>query len=79
MRSRSHRLARWDAAVASYIKNRQIFGRVYASEQWILGSVRKYLITARATDLDQGLFDQWRKIVPALEPEHATRARGGRI
>ena len=68
MRSRSHRLARWDAAVASYIANRQTFGRVYASEQWILGSVRKHLVTARAADLHQSLFDQWRKTFQHLNP-----------
>jgi integrase/recombinase XerD len=61
MRSSPHRLTRWDAAVASYIANRQTFGRVYAQEQWILGTVRKRLVIARAADLDQRLFDQWRK------------------
>jgi integrase/recombinase XerD len=74
MRSDRWRLARWDATVASYIENRRAFGRVYAQEKWILHSLRKKLVSARAADLDQYLFDRWRKTFEHLNP-NTRRAR----
>jgi integrase/recombinase XerD len=63
-----YRLARWDAAVTSYVANRRAFGRVYAQEQWILGTVRKHLVISQAADLDQRLFDRWRESFRHLNP-----------
>jgi integrase/recombinase XerD len=66
--SNTHRLASWDAAVAGYFTNRRAFGRGYTQEEWMLGSLRKYLVAAGATDLDQYLFEQWRKTLRHLNP-----------
>ena len=60
MRKRK-RLKRWDAAVASYLANRHAFGRRYSSEEWMLGTVRRFLVAKRAADLDRRVFDQWRR------------------
>lgn len=68
MRSSPRRLARWDAAVASYIANRRAFGRVYSQEEWMLGVLRRFLVNVRAADLDQHLFDKWRKTLQHLNP-----------
>jgi integrase/recombinase XerD len=62
------RLRRWDAAVASYLANRRAFGRRYSSEEWMLGTLRRFLVARRATDLDQRVFDQWRKTLSHLRP-----------
>ncbi len=56
-----NRLSRWDAAVASYLANRRAFGRRYSSEEWMLGTVRRFLLARGATDLDLRVFDRWRK------------------
>ena len=63
-----NRLSRWDAAVASYLANRRAFGRRYSSEEWMLGSLRRFLVVRGAFDLDQNLFDQWRKTLLQLSP-----------
>ncbi len=55
------RLSDWDAAVASYLANRRTFGRRYSMEEWMLGLLRRFLVARGATDLDQHVFDQWRK------------------
>jgi integrase/recombinase XerD len=68
MDSHQRHLARWDAAVASYLTNRHAFGRKFALEQWILGSLRKYLVAAQAADLNQRLFDGWRTTFQHLNP-----------
>lgn len=68
MCSRKHRLARWDAVVKSYLANRHAFGRRYAGEERILGSLRKYLVATSAADLNQRLFDGWRKTFQRLNP-----------
>lgn len=62
------RLRRWDAAVASYLANRRAFGRRYSSEEWMLGTLRRFLAARRAADLNQDLFDQWRKTLVHLNP-----------
>jgi integrase/recombinase XerD len=62
------RLRRWDAAVASYLANRRTFGRRYSSEEWMLGTLRWFLVARRAVDLDQRVFDQWRKTLGHLSP-----------
>lgn len=63
-----NRLSRWDAAVASYLANRRAFGRRYSSEEWMLGSLRRFLVSRRAADLNQEVFDQWRKTLGHLSP-----------
>ena len=55
------RLDRWDAAAAAYLSSRRALGRAYRKEEWILGRVRAYLARRGATDLDQDLFDHWRR------------------
>jgi integrase/recombinase XerD len=65
---RTQRLAHWDAVVAAYLENRRSLGRVYLGDEQMLGSLRKHLITARARDLDQRLFDQWRSTLRHLHP-----------
>jgi integrase/recombinase XerD len=62
------RLRRWDAAVASYLANRRAFGRRYSSEEWMLGTLRRFLVARRSADLDQRVFDQWRKTLGYLSP-----------
>ena len=62
------RLRHWDAAVASYLANRRAFGRPYSSVEWMLGSLRRFLVARRASDLDQSVFDQWRKTLVHLSP-----------
>ena len=68
MCSGKHRLAHWDAAVESYLANRHAFGRHYAGEEWILSSLRKYLVANGAADLNQRLFDGWRRTFRHLNP-----------
>jgi len=41
MRNTKH-LRRWDAAVAAYLANRRAFGRRYSSEEWMLGTLRRF-------------------------------------
>ena len=79
MRSDSHRLARWDAAVASYIANRRTFGRVYAQEQWILGNRAQKACSRSGDGFGSTSFRSMAQDVPALEPEHATRPRDGGV
>lgn len=67
MRNTKH-LRRWDAAVAAYLANRRAFGRRYSSEEWMLGTLRRFLAARGAADLDQRLFDQWRKTLGHLSP-----------
>ncbi len=54
-------LAGWDAAAAAYLSTRHALGRAYEKEEWLLGRLRKYLARRGATDIDQALFDQWRR------------------
>jgi integrase/recombinase XerD len=65
---KSKRLRRWDATVCAYLANRHAFGRRYFSEEWMLGTLRRFLAAKRAEDLDQRLFDQWRKTLGHLSP-----------
>lgn len=53
-------LAGWDAAIAAYLDSRHAIGRAYVKEEWILGRVRNFLVSAGAADLDSALFDRWR-------------------
>jgi integrase/recombinase XerD len=62
------RLRRWDAAVASYLANRRAFGRRYSSEEWMLSTLRRFLVARRSADLNQRVFDQWRKTLGRLNP-----------
>ena len=73
MRTNS-RLICWDKAVADYLENRRVFGRKYSQEEWILRSLRRHLVTAHATDLDQDRFDCWRKSFKQLNA-NTRRAR----
>lgn len=54
-------LGRWDAAMAAYLSSRHALGRAYSKEERILGRLRAYLARRGARDLNQDLFDQWRR------------------
>ena len=73
MRTNS-RLICWDKTVADYLENRRVFGRKYSQEEWILRSLRRHLVTAHVTDLDQDRFDCWRKSFKQLNA-NTRRAR----
>lgn len=68
------RLTRWDRAVVAYLASRRALGRAYLSEEWILGTVRRYLDNAGAPDLNQGHFDGWRRTLQHLH-RNTRRAR----
>ncbi|MPZ45562.1 MAG: tyrosine-type recombinase/integrase [Betaproteobacteria bacterium] len=53
-------LVAWDAAVASYLASRRALGRSYAKEEYTLHLLRRFLVAARARDLDERLFARWR-------------------
>jgi integrase/recombinase XerD len=53
-------LAAWDAAVTSYLASRRALGRSYAKEEYTLHLLRRFLVAARARDLDERLFTRWR-------------------
>jgi integrase/recombinase XerD len=61
-------LARWDAALASYLVNRRALGRIYKADEYRLGRLRQYLVDVHARDLDQSHFDGWRKTLRHLHP-----------
>lgn len=50
-----------DAPVTRYLGKQRALGRGYANEEWVLASLRTFLINAGAADLDQELFDGWCK------------------
>jgi integrase len=54
-------LSRWDAAVAAYLSSRHALGRAFLNEEVALRHIRAFLERCRAKDLDQSLFDQWRR------------------
>jgi len=54
-------LGHWDAATDAYLSSRRALGRAYRKEELILGRLRAYLVRRGAADLDQTLFDQWRR------------------
>jgi integrase/recombinase XerD len=54
-------LSRWDAAIAAYLSSRHALGRAYAKEELVLRHLRAFLARRGAHDLDQPLFDQWRR------------------
>jgi integrase/recombinase XerD len=62
------RLAHWDAAVVAYLANRRSLGRIYEEEEQILRSLRRQMVSARVADLDQTIFDRWRKTFAHLHP-----------
>jgi integrase/recombinase XerD len=68
------RLHRWDNVVASYLARRRALGRGYRTEEWMLRTVRRYLVAARSTDLDQEIFNRWRRSLRHLNP-NTRRAR----
>ena len=54
-------LSRWDATVADYLSSRHALGRVFRKEETVLCHMRAFLASRGAKDLDQPLFDQWRR------------------
>ena len=47
--------------MAAYLSSRRALGSTYVPEEWVLGNVRQFLMRAGATDLDEQLFDRWRR------------------
>lgn len=68
------RLSRWDNAVTSYLAHWRALGRVYRNEESMLHSVRPSLRATGSTDLDQQVFNRWRKGLRHLHP-NTRRAR----
>lgn len=54
-------LGQWDTAIAAYLSSRHALGRVFRKEERILNRFRNYLAAEGAIDIDQALFDQWRR------------------
>ena len=54
-------LSRWDADVDAYLSSRHALGREYRKEEAILHNMRAFLERSGAADLDQLLFDAWRR------------------
>ena len=54
-------LVNWDTAIDAYLTSRHVLGRMYKKEAYFLNNIRTFLVKAGANDLDQSLFDQWRK------------------
>lgn len=49
-------LDRW---IAEWLAHQRALGRGYENEQWILAHLRRFIVSTRATDLDQASFDRW--------------------
>lgn len=54
--------------MAAYLSNRRSLGRAYLKEEQMLRLLRKHLVDARARDVSQRLFDQWRNTFRHLNP-----------
>jgi len=57
----SRPLSRWDSALGAYLSSRRALGRTYVPEEHVLRSLRAFLVRAGADDLDEQLFDRWRR------------------
>ncbi len=53
-------LAAWDAAVSAYLANRRASVALYENDEYTLNRLRRFLVNAGASDLDEQLFDRWR-------------------
>lgn len=48
-----------DRRIADWLAHQRALGRAYAQAQWVLGHLRRSLVTTGALDLDQAGFDHW--------------------
>jgi integrase len=61
-------LPRLDAAIAAYLAHYRALRCGYDQEEWVLGSMRTFLVRQRAGDLDRDVFEQWRNTFSHLHP-----------
>jgi integrase len=54
-------LTRWDSAAAAYLSSQHALGRGFRKEEMVLHHIRAFLARRGARDLDQPLFDEWRR------------------
>jgi integrase/recombinase XerD len=54
-------LSRLDGMVDAYLSSRRALGRSYIPEEWVLRDLRKFLARVGAQDLNEDLFDCWRR------------------
>lgn len=54
-------LGQWDTAITAYLSSRHALGRAFQKEERFLKRFRNYLAAEGAMDVDQALFDQWRR------------------
>ena len=50
-----------DMVLDRYLQRQRSLGRGYAKEEWVIGSLRRLLVNAGASDLDQVSFEDWCK------------------
>jgi len=53
-------LSDWDTTIAAYLSSRHALGRAYLHEEWVFTRLRRFLVQAGATELDEALFERWR-------------------
>jgi integrase len=57
-----------DPVIKQYLCNKRSLGRQYDTEAWILDSLRRFLVSVGATDIDKAYFEQWCKSQATLNP-----------
>lgn len=57
-----------DPIIKQYLHNRRSLGRQYNQEEWIIDSLRRFLISSGAKDLDRVNFEQWCNSQATLNP-----------
>jgi integrase len=58
-------LDRW---IDAWLAHQRALGRAYDNEGWILGHLRRFIVTSEASDLDQKGFDRWCASLRHLSP-----------
>lgn len=57
-----------DPVIKQYLHNRRSLGRQYDQEAWIIDSLRRFLISSGAKDLERVNFEQWCQSQTTLNP-----------
>jgi integrase len=57
-----------DPVIEQYLHNRRSLGRHYRGEAWIIDSLRRFLVSVGAKDIDKAYFEQWCKSQAILNP-----------
>jgi len=61
-------LAHLEATIVAYLAHRRSLGRGCKQEEWVLRRLCRFLAARGAGDLDQQLFDDWRRTFGQLHP-----------